>query len=112
MDSCGPEDIADFSGRIYKEASRLISLVEDIIELSRLDEGENELTLERINLTNLCKGVVSRLEDKAKKNKVSVEVSGESSEIIASSHLLKKWSITCATMQSNTIVREDMWMFQ
>ncbi len=85
-----PEDIADFSGRIYKEASRLISLVEDIIELSRLDEGENELTLERINLTNLCKGVVSRLEDKAKKNKVSVEVSGESSEIIASSHLIEE----------------------
>lgn len=85
-----PEDIADFSGRIYKEASRLITLVEDIIELSRLDEGEQGLTLERMELTSLCKGVAARLEDKARKNKVKIAVSGEAADIIAAPHLIEE----------------------
>lgn len=85
-----PEDIVDFSGRIYKEASRLITLVEDIIELSRLDEGEQELTLERMDLTALCKGVAARLEDQAKKNKVLITVSGDAADIIAAPHLIEE----------------------
>ena len=36
-----PENIADFSGRIYKEANRLGNLVADIIQLSRLDEQQD-----------------------------------------------------------------------
>lgn len=85
-----PEDIVDFSGRIYKEASRLITLVEDIIELSRLDEGEKGLTLERMDLTALCKGVAARLEDQAKKNKVLITVSGDEADIIAAPHLIEE----------------------
>ncbi len=85
-----PEDIVDFSGRIYKEASRLITLVEDIIELSRLDEGEQGLTLERMDLTALCKGVAARLEDQAKKNKVLITVSGDAADIIAAPHLIEE----------------------
>ncbi len=85
-----PEDISDFAGRIYKEASRLISLVEDIIELSRLDEGDNELIFERMDLTNLCKGVAARLEDKAKKNKVAIRVTGDPTDIIAAPHLIEE----------------------
>ena len=38
-----PENIADFSGRIYKEANRLGNLVADIIQLSRLDEQQDEV---------------------------------------------------------------------
>ena len=38
-----PEDMKVFSERIYNEASRLITLVEDIIKLSKLDEGAIEV---------------------------------------------------------------------
>ena len=41
-----PEDIQSFAGDIYQEAQRLIALVEDIIRLSRLDEGAESLERE------------------------------------------------------------------
>lgn len=34
-----PEDVAPFAGKIRTEAHRLLALIEDIIHLSRLDEG-------------------------------------------------------------------------
>ena len=40
-----PQDISEFAGRIYDEASRLTSLVQDIIEISKLDEMFNSLLL-------------------------------------------------------------------
>ena len=42
-----PEDIPNFSERIYKEAKRLITLIEDIIKLSKLDEGSVEIEKEK-----------------------------------------------------------------
>ena len=45
-----PEDMQHFSEKIYQEASRLITLVEDIIKLSKLDEGNVELEKEEVSL--------------------------------------------------------------
>ena len=45
-----PEDMTGFAERIYNEASRLITLVEDIIKLSKLDEGNVELEKEEVSL--------------------------------------------------------------
>ncbi len=44
-----PEDMKTFSERIYNEASRLITLVEDIMKLSKLDEGAVELEKEEVD---------------------------------------------------------------
>ena len=52
-----PEDMTGFSEKIYKEASRLIGLVEDIMKLSKLDEGSVELEQETIDLFELSKEV-------------------------------------------------------
>ena len=60
-----PEDMQKFSERIYNEASRLIKLVEDIIKLSRLDEGKVELEKEEIDLYDLTREIVSRLAPQA-----------------------------------------------
>ena len=49
------EKVTDFSGRIYHEATRLSSLVADIIQLSRLDEGESSMAFERVDLYELAK---------------------------------------------------------
>lgn len=73
-----PEDMQHFSEKIYQEASRLITLVEDIIKLSRLDEGRVELEKEEVDLYELSREIISRLAPQAAKNQVRQELTGES----------------------------------
>ena len=72
------EDMQHFSEKIYQEASRLITLVEDIIKLSRLDEGRVELEKEEVDLYELSREIISRLAPQAAKNQVRLELTGES----------------------------------
>lgn len=72
-----PTDIPVFSERIYKEARRLIHLVEDIIKLSKLDEESVELEKEDVNLYELTREVVSRLSPQASQKNIRMEVTGE-----------------------------------
>lgn len=72
-----PQDIPNFSERIYKEARRLITLVEDIIKLSKLDEESVELEKEDVELYGLCREIVSRLSPQANTRRVQVSVQGE-----------------------------------
>ena len=76
-----PEDMKKFSERIYKEASRMITLVGDIIKLSRLDEGSVELEKEEIELYALAREICSRLAPQAEKRNVHIEVTGEHVQI-------------------------------
>ncbi len=46
-----PEDIPRFAGNIYMESQRLISLVDDILNLSRLDEADVQLEREDFDLS-------------------------------------------------------------
>ncbi len=73
-----PEDIPTFSERIYKEARRLIHLVEDIIKLSKLDEESVELEKESVELYEACREIVSRLAPQAQIRHVQIVVEGES----------------------------------
>ena len=73
-----PEDMQHFSEKIYQEASRLITMVEDIIKLSRLDEGRVELEKEEVDLYELSREIISRLAPQAAKNRVRLELTGES----------------------------------
>lgn len=73
-----PEDMKTFSERIYNEASRLIILIEDIIKLSKLDEGEVELEKEDVDLYLLTREVISRLAPQAAARDIHVEITGES----------------------------------
>ena len=72
-----PEDKKTFSERIYNEASRLITLVEDIMKLSKLDEGAVELEKEEVDFYMLTREICSRLAPQAEKRHVRVEVTGE-----------------------------------
>ena len=71
-----PEDITGFAGDIYKESQRLIALVEDIIHLSRLDEGVPNLQREEVDLLELARSVERRIEPLAKKAGVTLTVAG------------------------------------
>ena len=72
------EDMIVFSERIYKEASRMITLIDDIIKLSRLDEDSVEVEREEVDLYEMCQDIVERLSMSAEKRNVHVELNGES----------------------------------
>ena len=71
------EDMIVFSERIYKEASRMITLVDDIIKLSKLDEDSVEVEHENVDLYELAGDIVERLGMSARKRSVYVELGGE-----------------------------------
>lgn len=73
-----PEDVPRFAGNIYLESQRLISLVDDILNLSRLDEEDVQLEREDFDLAALARDVASRLKPAAKKKAVTLTVTGES----------------------------------
>ena len=82
------EDVPRFSERIYKEAQRLIRLVEDIIQLSQLDEGPASDRKEAVPLRSLAEEVVSRLGQVAEQNVISLSVSGEDAVVMGSRQIL------------------------
>lgn len=75
-----PEDIPHFSGLIHTEAARLVTLVDDIIHLSQLDEGIAPAQ-ESVDLLETAKAAASALEDSAAKRQVRLSVTGESVRI-------------------------------
>ena len=84
-----PENIADFSGRIYKEANRLGNLVADIIQLSRLDEQQDAVvSMESVELDELAKDVVNNLRDHAEKKNISLDYCGIPINIQGVRHVL------------------------
>ena len=84
-----PENIKDFSGRIYKEANRLGNLVADIIQLSRLDEQQDSnVAMENVNLDELAEDVVCNLIEHARKKDIRMEYYGKSVEILGVRHVL------------------------
>jgi two-component system phosphate regulon sensor histidine kinase PhoR len=75
------EDAPRFARIIYMEAQRLIALVNDILMLSNLDEGGQELPKERIDLRDLAEEAARRAGEAAAKRNIPVVFDGESAEI-------------------------------
>ena len=70
------EDAPRFVGRIRKEASRLVTLIDDIIRLSQLDDG-TDMPHEEVSLKVLSEEVCETLADAAKLKGVSLKITGE-----------------------------------
>ena len=71
-----PEDTKAFASRIFKEAQRLITLVNDVIKISQLDEGELVYQKEQVDLYQLSKEVFHRIEHSAKEKDVKLYLEG------------------------------------
>lgn len=82
------EDVAGFAGTIKEESARLISLIDDIIKLSRMDESTVPQETEIIDVCGSARDVVSRLSGKASENDIELSFSGEPSEIKGVQHIL------------------------
>lgn len=86
-----PGDVTDFAGRILSESRRMIALVEDILRLSRLDEGGALPDAEDIPLTALVKEAAQALSDKAAQRSVTLDVSGDDTRVTGARQLA--WEI-------------------
>jgi two-component system phosphate regulon sensor histidine kinase PhoR len=84
-----PEDIPAFARRIHDEAGRLIALIEDILLLSRLDEG-NAPPLEPVALLALAREVCERLTPQADRRQITLSVTGEPVTIQGSRPVLEE----------------------
>lgn len=70
------EEVPQFAAKIHKESERLVKLVEDIINLSNLDEQE-KLPQETVNLYDLTQKVLEGLQAKADKKHIQINFNGE-----------------------------------
>lgn len=83
-----PEDVGTFAGTIKEECSRLISLIDDIMQLSRLDENSVRKEKENVDLYLLAGDVVSRLQRKAAENEVELILKGERTAVCGVDYIL------------------------
>lgn len=83
------EDVPMFAANIYNEAKRMIALVEDIIKLSRLDEGAEDMKREPVDLYELAQSTVASLARTAREAEVSLDLEGESAVIEGIPQLLQ-----------------------
>lgn len=74
------EDMPRFVGHIRKEAARLVTLIEDIIRLSQLDEG-GELPFEPVDLKKLAEEASASLASAAAEKQVTIRVHGDDRQI-------------------------------
>ena len=84
------EDIPKFAGRIYKESQRLLQLVEDVIQISQLDEEKTPYIWEPVDVYQVCKNAFDSLKEKAYKMNVHLYICGESIKMEAIRTLLEE----------------------
>lgn len=83
----GKEDQMEFARRIHKEALRLIALINDIIRLSRIEEGTPKAFC-MLEVKELCRNAVESLEPVAERAEVKLAVSGEECYIMGEESML------------------------
>lgn len=70
------DDIKHFASRIHKQSSRLKTLIEDIIFLSHLDEGQIAI-MEELSVKTICHEVFENLQEKAQERQVKLLIQGD-----------------------------------
>lgn len=83
------EDMQSFGGKIRREAERLLTLIQDIIHLSRLDEGSG-LPLEDTNLYALAESEITVMQSVAAVHQIELGFVGEEVHVIASPRLVQE----------------------
>lgn len=85
------EDIKPFAGVIRKQALRLVSLSEDIIQLSQLEESDDEnMSFESVDLYDIANKCVEALNINALNKNVTLSLSGEQCYIRGKAQLVEE----------------------
>ena len=85
-----PEDIPGFAKNILDEAGRMITLIQDILKLSQLDENTFSDQRERVDLYELAQSAAERLRPQADEKHVTISVTGERSEFTGIATVLEE----------------------
>lgn len=84
------EDIPGFAKNIRDEAGRMITLIQDILKLSQLDENTFSDQRERVDLYELAQSAAERLRPQADEKHVTISVTGERSEFTGIATVLEE----------------------
>lgn len=84
----GKEDTIRFSNEIHSNANRLLSLINDIIKLSELDEADHQMEMERIDLYKLAENCVQMMQVTVEKQGIRLILQGESTMVMANKGLM------------------------
>lgn len=84
------EDVSEFGKNIHAEAKRLVSLVDDILRISQLDEGILDEVKVDIDLYDECRNIIKRLSPIAKENNISIELIGEHVKIKGAQNVIEE----------------------
>lgn len=85
-----PADIPGFAKNIRDEAGRMITLIQDILKLSQLDENTFSDQRERVDLYELAQSAAERLRPQADEKHVTISVTGERSEFTGIATVLEE----------------------
>lgn len=84
------EDIKPFAHTIRKQALRLVTLAEDIIKLSQLEENDGQIVFEEVNLAELAEECISALEINARNRGVTLTLNAKETYIKGNKSLLEE----------------------
>ena len=85
-----PQDVQHFAGMICKESARLIALVNDILELSQLDEKQNLGKKEKVALLTMLRDLTNDFAIPAQKKNLALTLSGDEAEVEGYPTLLRE----------------------
>lgn len=84
------ENTARFAAEIHKNAARLLTLINDIIQLSQLDGGKKDVEYKDLDLYPLAKECVDMLQMNARKQNVTIKVCGGEAPVFADKQLMEE----------------------
>lgn len=82
------KDTKRFAEEIYRGSARLLTLINDIINLSELDDEDLELEFEQVDLYNVAQSCLDMIEIQANKQNISLKLEGEHCTIAACPKLM------------------------
>lgn len=84
------EDTIRFAGEIHKSSQRLLTLINDIIELSELDSSESKVAMETVNIYDIAENCVEMLKFNAKDHGVNLKFEGTPCNITANKMMMEE----------------------
>lgn len=84
------EDTVRFAGEIHKNASRLLTLINDIIRLSQLDSNNLETVREAVNLYSIAQSTIDLLKVSAEKNQITIMLKGTFQTVTGDRRMLEE----------------------
>jgi two-component system phosphate regulon sensor histidine kinase PhoR len=84
------DNITRFAAEIHQSANRLLSLINDIIRLSELDNNESSESFEAINLYEVAQACIDMLQITAAKHQVALSVEGEAAYVSSTRQMMEE----------------------